>query len=202
MKLLIKNGSVIDPAGDALSRMDLLIENGIIALLEQGLDVEADRTIDAAGLMVAPGLVDMHVHLRDPGFTYKEDILTGTAAAARGGITSLVCMANTNPVTDSPEQIRYILDQARQGSGVHVYPAGAVSLGLKGLELTDAEALKKAGAAALSDDGCNVDNADLMRDALIRARGLHLPILSHCEDTSMAGNRALNEGRVSRQLWM
>jgi|GluameStandDraft_1065615.scaffolds.fasta_scaffold02895_7 dihydroorotase len=202
MKLLIKNGSVIDPAGDALSRMDLLIENGKIALLEQGLDVEADRTIDAAGLMVAPGLVDMHVHLRDPGFTYKEDILTGTAAAARGGITSLVCMANTNPVTDSPEQIRYILDQARQGSGVHVYPAGAVSLGLKGLELTDAEALKKAGAAALSDDGCNVDNADLMRDALIRARGLHLPILSHCEDTSMAGNRALNEGRVSRQLWM
>ena len=118
MKLLIKNGSVIDPAGDTISRMDLLLEDGKVALLERGLEVEADQTIDAAGLMVAPGLVDMHVHLRDPGLTYKEDVFTGTAAAARGGVTSLVCMANTQPVTDSPEQIRYVLDRAAQGQHV------------------------------------------------------------------------------------
>jgi len=202
MKLLIKNGSVIDPAGDAISRMDLLLEDGKVALLERGLEVEADQTIDAAGLMVAPGLVDMHVHLRDPGLTYKEDVFTGTAAAARGGVTSLVCMANTQPVTDSPEQVRHVLDRAAQGSGVRVYPVGAVSREMKGIELTDAEELKQAGAVALSDDGCNVDNADLMRDALIRAKRLNMPILSHCEDTSMAGNRAVNEGRVSRKLWM
>ena len=202
MKLLIKNGSVIDPAGDTISRMDLLLEDGKVALLERGLDGEADRVVDAAGLMVAPGLVDMHVHLRDPGLTYKEDVFTGTAAAARGGVTSLVCMANTQPVTDSPEQVRYVLDRAAQGSGVRVYPVGAVSREMKGIELTDAEELKQAGAVALSDDGCNVDNADLMRDALIRAKRLNMPILSHCEDTSMAGNRAVNEGRVSRKLWM
>jgi len=111
-------------------------------------------------------------------------------------------MANTQPVTDSPEQIRYVLDRAAQGSGVRVYPVGAVSREMKGIELTDAEELKQAGAVALSDDGCNVDNADLMRDALIRAKRLNMPILSHCEDTSMAGNRAVNEGRVSRKLWM
>ena len=202
MKLLIKNGSVIDPAGDTISRMDLLLEDGKVALLERGLEVEADQTIDAAGLMVAPGLVDMHVHLRDPGLTYKEDVFTGTAAAARGGVTSLVCMANTQPVTDSPEQIRYVLDRAAQGIGVRVYPVGSVSREMNGIELTDAEELKQAGAVALSDDGCNVDNADLMRDALIRAKRLNMPILSHCEDTSMAGNRAVNEGRVSRKLWM
>jgi len=202
MKLLIQNGSVIDPAGGAISRMDLLIENGKIALLERGLDVEADRTLDASGLMVAPGLVDMHVHLWDPGYTYKEDILSGSAAAARGGVTSLACMANTDPVLDSPEQIRYVLDRAKQGSGVHIYPVGAVSRGLEGRELTDAEELKKAGAVALSDDSRSIGSADLMRDALIRARGLKLPVLSYCEDASMAGGRALNEGRVSRQLWL
>ena len=203
MKLLIKNGRVVHPVTSVVLPQDMLIEDGKIALLDRGLDVEADRGIDARGLCIAPGLVDMHVHLRDPGLTYKEDIATGTAAAARGGVTSLACMANTKPVIDSPETIRYVIDKAAsEGSGVYVYPIGAVSKGLHGGELTDAEALQKAGAIALSDDGVNVDNANLMRDAMIRARRLKMPLLCHCEDTSMVDGRAVNEGSVSRQLWL
>ena len=203
MKILIKNGRVVHPVTSVVLPQDLLIEDGKIALLERGLDMDADRVIDARGLCIAPGLVDMHVHLRDPGLTYKEDIVTGTAAAARGGVTSLACMANTKPIVDSPETVRYIIDKAEnQGSGVHVYPIGAVSKGLSGGELTDFEALQQAGAIALSDDGVNVDNANLMRDAMICARRLHMPLLCHCEDTSMVEGRAVNEGSVSRQLML
>ena len=202
MKILIQHGRVVHPVTGTVLLQDLLIEDGKIALLDRGLETDADLVIPASGLVVCPGLVDMHVHLRDPGLTYKEDILTGTAAAAHGGVTSVACMANTDPVVDSPEQIEYILNRARFGSGVHVYPIGAVSMGLRGEEPTDAEALKKAGAIALSDDGCNVDNANLMRDVLIRARRLDMPVLCHCEDTSMVEGRAVNEGSVSRQLWL
>ena len=202
MKLLIKNGRVVHPVTNAVLIQDLLAEDGKISLLERGLEVEADQVIDAAGLVVCPGLVDMHVHLRDPGLTYKEDIITGSAAAARGGVTSMACMANTDPTVDCPEQVAYVLEKAKQGSGVQVYPIAALSKGLRGEEPTDADALKKAGAIALSDDGNNVDNANLMRDVLIRARRLDLPVLCHCEDTSMVAGRAVNEGSVSRQLWL
>ena len=203
MKLLIKNGRLVFPVTGTVVLQDVLVENGVISLMERGLEAEGcDRVIDASGLMVAPGLVDMHVHLRDPGLTYKEDILTGCAAAARGGVTSMACMANTSPTVDCPEQVEYVLNRARQGCGVEVYPIAAVSKGLRGEEPTDAEALKDAGAVALSDDGNNVDNANLMRDVLIRARGLDLPVLCHCEDTTMVAGRAVNEGSVSRQLWL
>ena len=170
--------------------------------MEHGLDCEADQVIDAAGLFVSPGLVDMHVHLRDPGLTYKEDIITGCAAAARGGVTSVACMANTSPAIDCPELVSYVYNRAKEANGVGVYPIAALSQGLRGEEPTDAEALKQAGAVALSDDGSNVDNANLMRDTLIRARQLELPVLCHCEDTSMVAGRAVNEGSVSRQLWL
>ena len=202
MKLLIKNGRVIHPVTGTVLLQDILVEQERVSLMEHGLTAQADRIIDASGLTVAPGLVDMHVHLRDPGLTYKEDILTGCAAAARGGVTTMACMANTSPAVDCPEQVAYIYDRARQANGVQVYPIAALSKGLRGEEPTDAEALKRAGAVALSDDGSNVDNANLMRDALIRARQLELPILSHCEDTSMVSGRAVNEGSVSRQLWL
>ncbi|MCF2662563.1 dihydroorotase [Pseudoflavonifractor phocaeensis] len=202
MKLLIKNGRVVHPVTSAVLLQNLLVEDGKVSLLERGLDVEADQVINASGLVVCPGLVDMHVHLRDPGLTYKEDILTGSAAAARGGVTSMACMANTDPTVDCPEQVSYILEKAKLGSGVQIYPIAALSKGLRGEEPTDAEALKKAGAIALSDDGNNVDNANLMRDVLIRARRLDLPVLCHCEDTSMVAGRAVNEGSVSRQLWL
>ena len=203
MKLLIKNGRLVFPVTDTVVLQDVLVENGAIVLMERGLHPEGcDEVIDASGLMVAPGLVDMHVHLRDPGLTYKEDILTGCAAAARGGVTSMACMANTSPTVDCPEQVEYVLKRANQGCGVEVYPIAAVSKSLRGEEPTDAEALKAAGAVALSDDGNNVDNANLMRDVLIRARGLDLPVLCHCEDTTMVAGRAVNEGSVSRQLWL
>ena len=145
MKLLIKNGRVVHPVTGTVVLQDILAENGRIVLMERGLDGEADRVVDAAGLMVAPGLVDMHVHLRDPGLTYKEDILTGCAAAARGGVTSMACMANTSPAVDCPEQVKYVLDRAKAANGVGVYPIAALSLGLRGEEPTDAEALKAAG---------------------------------------------------------
>lgn len=202
MKLLIKNCQIVHPVTNTVLLQDLLAENGKIALTERGINTPADQVIDASGLMVCPGLVDMHVHLRDPGLTYKEDIFTGASAAARGGVTSLACMANTDPVVDSPEQVEYIRGKAAHACGVRIHPIAAVSRGLMGEELTDADALKHAGAVALSDDGCNVDNANLMRDALIRARRVGLPILSHCEDTTMVAGRALNEGSVSRQLWL
>ena len=202
MKLLIQHGRVVHPVTGAVLLQDLLVEDGKISLLERGLPPEADQIIEATGLVVCPGLVDMHVHLRDPGLTYKEDILTGCAAAARGGVTSVACMANTDPTVDCPEQVAYVLNRAKEACGVQVYPIAALSKGLRGEELTDAEALKKAGAVALSDDGSNVDNANLMRDAMIRARRQELPILCHCEDTSMVEGRAVNEGSVSRQLWL
>ena len=202
MKLLIQHGRVVHPVTGTVALQDLLVEDGKISLLERGLPAQADQIIDASGLAVCPGLVDMHVHLRDPGLTYKEDILTGCAAAARGGVTSLACMANTDPTVDSPERVSYVLERAKQACGVQVYPIAALSLGLLGEELTDAEGLKKAGAVALSDDGANVDSANLMRDAMIRALRQNLPILCHCEDTSMVVGRAVNEGSVSRQLWL
>ena len=202
MKLLIKNGRVIHPVTSTVLLQDILAEDGRISLLEHGLTVQADQTIDASGLAVAPGLVDMHVHFRDPGLTYKEDVLTGCAAAARGGVTSVACMANTSPAVDKPEQVKYVLERAKLANGVGVYPIAALSKGLQGEEPTDAEALRRAGAIALSDDGNTVDNANLMRDALILANRLDIPILCHCEDTSMVAGRAVNEGSVSRQLWL
>ena len=202
MKLLIKHGRVVDPVSGTVSIQDLYIENGKVVQLEKDIRQEADQVIDADGFVVCPGLVDMHVHLRDPGLTYKEDIFTGTAAAAHGGVTSVACMANTDPVVDTPEQVRYVKDKAAQANGVHVYPIAAVSMGMRGEEPSDADALKKAGAIALSDDGCNVDNANLMRDVMIHAKRLEMPVLCHCEDTTMVEGRAVNEGSVSRQLWL
>ena len=203
MKILIKNGRLVHPVTGTVVLSDLLIEDGKMALMERGIEeADVDRVINASGLMVAPGLVDMHVHFRDPGLTYKEDIVSGSHAAAHGGVTSVACMANTKPTLDSPEMMQYVYDRAKEGSGIHVYPIGALSKGMNGQDATDAEALKKAGAIALSDDGQNVDNANLMRDVLIRARRLDIPVLCHCEDTSMVGNRGVNEGSVSRQLQM
>ena len=200
MKLLIQKGRLVDPVGGIGGVMDILIEDGKLAVIGSDLREPEAQVLDARGLTVCAGLVDMHVHLREPGFEYKEDIGTGTAAAARGGFTSVACMPNTRPVLDGPEQIDYVLRRASESCGVRVWPIGAVSKGEKGEELTDFEALKAAGAVALSDDGVPVQSADLMRDALIRCRRQGLTILSHCEDADMVRNYAVNEGRVSRAL--
>lgn len=200
MKLLIRKGRLVDPVGGIGGVMDVLIEDGKLAVIGSDLKESEALVIDARGLIVSAGLVDMHVHLREPGFVYKEDIGTGTAAAARGGFTSVACMPNTRPAVDSPEQVAYILRRAAESCGVRVWPIGAVSREQKGLKLTDGQSLKEAGCVALSDDGVPVQEANLMRDALIRAGRLGLTILSHCEDAGMVRNYAVNEGRVSRAL--
>ena len=200
MKLLIQKGRLVDPVGGIGGIMDILIEDGKLAVIGSDLRDQDAQVIDARGLTVCAGLVDMHVHLREPGLEYKEDISTGTAAAARGGITSVACMPNTKPAVDNPEQVRYVLRRAAESCGVRVWPIGAVTVGEKGETLTDGQALKEAGAVALSDDGMPIQNANLMRDALIRAKRLGLTILSHCEDADMVRNYAVNEGRVSRAL--
>lgn len=202
MELLIKRGRLIDPVGGIGGVMDLLIRGGKIAGLGSDLGDQAEQILDAEGMVVCAGFVDMHVHLRDPGLEYKEDIFTGTRAAARGGVTTVACMANTKPVVDNPEQVKYVLDKAQTACGVRVLPVAAVSQGLQGEKLTDAEALKQAGAVALSDDGFPIQNANLMRDALIRAKRYDMPVLTHCEDANMVENRAVNEGSISRQLWL
>ncbi len=200
MKLLIKNGTFIDPVCGIGGVMDILVEDGIIVVIGNRLEDPEAQILDASGLCVCAGLIDMHVHLRDPGLTYKEDILTGSAAAARGGFTSIACMPNTKPAIDCPEQVRYVLDKASENCGVRVWPIGALSMGEKGETMTDARALKEAGAVAISDDGVPVMNANLMRDALMRAHRNKLTVLSHCEDDNMVRGRGVNEGRVSRQL--
>ncbi|MCQ4769759.1 dihydroorotase [Intestinimonas massiliensis] len=200
MKLLIRKGRVVDPVGGIGGVMDILVEDGRVAVIGSELTAPSARVIDARGLTVCAGLVDMHVHLREPGFEYKETIQTGCLAAARGGFTSIAPMPNTRPATDCPERIALVRQKAAQACGVHVWPIGAVTRGQKGQALTDAAALKKAGAVALSDDGMPVQNANLLRDALIRCRRQELTILSHCEDADLVKNYAVNEGRVSRAL--
>ena len=200
MKLLIRQGRLVDPVGGIGGVMDILLEDGRVAVIGSDIRESDAEIIDARGLTVCAGLVDMHVHLREPGFEYKETIETGVAAAARGGFTSIACMPNTKPVTDTPEGIDLVRQKAAQACGVHVWPIGAVSKGQKGEELTDFEGLKAAGAVALSDDGVPVQNANLMRDGLITAHRQNLTILSHCEDADMVKNYAVNEGRISRQL--
>ena len=152
MKLLIKNGTLIDPVCGLGGIMDILIEDGTITVIGNDLDDRQAQVVDATGLHVCAGLIDMHVHLRDPGLTYKEDILTGSAAAAKGGFTAIACMPNTKPVADSPEIMEYILNKAKENCGVRVLPIGALSMGQKGGEITDAKALKEAGAKP--DAGC------------------------------------------------
>lgn len=200
MKLLIKKGRVIDPVGNFNGRLDILVEDGRIAVIGSDLHDPYAQELNAEGLVVTAGLIDMHVHLRDPGLTYKEDILTGTAAAAHGGFTSIACMPNTKPTTDNAEVVNYVKEKAAKGSGVNVYPIGAVSKGLAGKEMTDFKALKEAGCPALSDDGMPIMDANLMRDAMIRAGRRDMTILCHEEDINMVHNYAVHEGRVSRQL--
>lgn len=200
MNLLIRHGRLIDPIGEIGGDMDILIEQGTITAVGSHLSAPDARVLDASGLTVCAGLVDMHVHLREPGFEYKETIATGSAAAVAGGFTSIACMPNTKPAVDTPEMIDLVRRQAQRANLAHVFPIAAVSVGQHGQVLTDAGALRDAGAVALSDDGVPIQSAALMRDALFRANACQLPILSHCEDALLVENRAVNEGWVSRAL--
>ena len=200
MKYLIRQGRLVDPVGGIGGVMDILIDNGKIAVIGSDIQCPDAEVIDATGLTVCAGLVDMHVHFREPGFEYKETIATGAAAAAAGGFTAVACMPNTKPVIDEPEGVEFIRQRSEEAGAAQVFPIAAVSKGQKGQELNDFESLKEAGAVALSDDGVPIQNANLLRDAMIMARRQELTILSHCEDKDMVQNFAVNEGRVSRQL--
>lgn len=202
MKILIKNGHVIDPASNTDDVLDILTEDRNIIKIEKniepdGFDVEI---IDATDKIVAPGLVDMHVHLREPGYEYKEDIESGTKAAAAGGITSVACMPNTNPVTDNAAIITFIKQKAQEAGYADVYPIGAISKGLKGQELAEIGEMKFAGAVAVSDDGRPVVESGLMRRAMEYADMFDIKVISHCEDLGLADNGYMNEGDVATRL--
>ena len=200
-KLLIRGGRVIDPANGIDAVLDVRIEDGRIAEVAPGLSADGARIIEAAGRVVAPGFIDMHCHLRDPGQEYKEDIVSGTRAAARGGFTGVCCMPNTHPVNDCAAVTRYILEKAAtQGSGVHVYPVGAVSKGLEGKEMAEIGRMKEAGIVAISDDGRPVMNANLFRLAMQYADHFGVFIMSHSEDKSLVGDGVMNEGFMSTKL--
>jgi len=199
LRLLIRGGRIVDPSHDIDDKLDILICDGTIAELGKDLTPSDAQVLDASGLTVAPGLVDIHVHLREPGFESKETVSTGCAAAAQGGVTTLVAMPNTWPATDCPEIVRLVRESAVP-TGINVLPAGAVTLGQKGRQLTDFAALKAAGVPALTDDGVPIQNLALLRRAMFEAKALGLPLLDHCEDRDMVQNYAVNEGRVSRQL--
>ncbi len=199
MQLLIRGGRVVDPAQGVDDRLDLLIQDGKILRLGRDLAAPDAQILNAGGLTAAPGLVDIHVHLREPGFEAKETVSTGCAAAARGGVTTLVAMPNTRPAADCPEVVQLVRDKAAP-TRINVLPAGAVTLGQKGEQLTDFAALKAAGVPALTDDGVPIQNLALLRRALLEAKRLNLPLLDHCEDRDMVQNYAVNEGAVSRRL--
>lgn len=205
-QLLITGGLVIDPVQRTQRIADVLIRDGRIAAIEPGLAAQGrgrgkgPPTIDATGLVVAPGLVDMHVHLREPGFEYKETIATGTLAAVAGGVTSVACMANTRPVNDCPSVTRYILERAKAAQLARVFPIGAVSVQLAGEQLAEFAGMHEAGIVAVSDDGMPVMDAELMRRALECARMFDIPVIDHAEDRTLAAGGVMHEGAVALRL--
>ncbi|MCL5063100.1 MAG: dihydroorotase [Nitrospiraceae bacterium] len=211
--ILIKNGHIIDPSQDIDAVGDILIENGKIIELrvkssESGVKDNSKlktqnsklKIIDATGLSVLPGLVDMHVHLREPGFDYKETIKTGTMAAVKGGITSVCCMPNTNPVNDNETVTEFILRKTYAEGACYVYPVGAITKGQKGEELAEMGMMKDAGCVAFSDDGRPVMSSLIMRRALEYSKAFNVPVISHCEDMNLSEGGVVNEGRLSAQM--
>ncbi len=200
MRTLIKNGRLIDPSTNRDEKYDILILDAHIEKVLKEINEEADKIIDATDCYVMPGFVDMHVHLREPGFEYKETIKTGALAAARGGFTSICPMPNTNPVIDSEEMIEFIIDKAKKDSVVNIYPVGAVTLGQIGDRSTDVLAMKNAGAIAISEDGKSVMNSNVYKEAMEKAKEADILVLAHCEDRNLVGKGVLNAGKKAKAL--
>ena len=197
--LLIRNGRIIDPASGMDAVGDVLIVNGKIARLG-GSGEKADEVLDATGKIVAPGFIDMHVHLREPGLEHAETIESGSRAAVAGGFTSICCMPNTTPVNDSPMVTRYIIERARQTAACHVFPIGAITKGSEGEEIAPIGSMKAAGVVAISDDGRPVMNARVTRRAMEFARSFDLPLIQHCEDLNLSAGGDMHEGPHSTRL--
>ncbi|MDR1732779.1 MAG: dihydroorotase [Synergistaceae bacterium] len=201
MKTLIKNGTLVTPEG--LRKDDILLSEGKIEKIGKDIaDGGVEEVFDASELLVSPGLIDLHCHLREPGYEYKENIASGTRAAAHGGFTSVCCMANTKPVNDTAAVTEFILSKARREGVVRVYPLGAATKGLKGAELSEMGELKEAGVVAISDDGKSVVNAGRMRLVLCYAKHFGLPVVNHPEDPDLVGDGVMNEGYWSTVLGM
>ncbi|WP_442603797.1 dihydroorotase [Paenibacillus sp. KN14-4R] len=203
MGIWILNGMMVD-GQNTQQKKHILVNNGIIETILPG-DQETPTTtghevIDAAGKLVSPGFIDMHVHLREPGFEHKETIATGTRSAARGGYTAIACMPNTRPVIDTPETVKLVLDKAaNEGCGVHVLPYGSITKNELGRELTDFDALKEAGVVGFTDDGVGVQNAQMMKNAMYKAQSLGMPVIAHCEDDSLVEGAPVTEGAFAKK---
>lgn len=200
MTTLIKAGRVINPSNKIDEICDILIEDGVIKECKDHIEGAFDEVVDAQGLVVMPGLIDLHVHLREPGFEHKETIETGSKAAAKGGYTSICCMPNTKPATDSKETVMYIVNKAKEVSPINVLPVGAVTEGQSGKVLSDIVGMKEAGICAISEDGKSVMDSGLYREAMKIAKELDIPVLAHCEDINMVCGGALNMGKKSEEL--
>ena len=200
-RLLIRNGRVVDPSQGIDQGMDLLLENGVVAAIGERLDPPArTKMFDAAGLVVAPGFIDLHTHLREPGFEHKETIESGCRAAVAGGFTALCCMPDTDPVNDDPAVTAFIVKRAEQIGLAKVYPVGAASVGLKGEEMAEIGEMVRAGAVAISDDCKSVSNAQLVRRVLEYARSFDVPLAAHEEDLDLSAGGSMHEGGVSARI--
>ena len=197
--MLIKNARVIDPANKIDDVLDILVENGVIKAVGKNLTA-SEPLINAQGLIACPGLIDMHVHLREPGFTDKETIETGTRAAAAGGFTAVACMPNTLPIADNPETISYIISAANKTGACRVYPVAAATAGAHGVKLTNFTELKTAGAVGVSDDGRPVESPELMKEVISASTACGLLAISHCEDLKIIDGGIINKGKVSQEL--
>jgi len=197
MKLLVKGGQVIDPANNRDDILDILVEDGRISKIGRNLKSRNAEIIDAAGKIVCPGFIDIHVHLREPGFEYKEDLASGTRAAAAGGFTTVCCMPNTNPVIDNMAVARFVRERAQRSGIVNVLPIGSITKKQAGDELSEYADLIAAGCVAFSDDGKPVSKADVMRNALEYTKMFGVPVLSHCEDLNLTGDGQMHEGFYS-----
>lgn len=201
MKQLLKNGYIIDPATKKEGRYDLFIQDDKIVQIAQDIKVTEDMlVIDASNTYILPGFIDLHVHLREPGFEYKETILTGAKAAARGGFTSICPMPNTKPATDSVERIEWLIKKANQEAIVHILPIGAVTKGQDGSELTDMLKMAEAGMVAVSEDGKSVMDTAIYIEGMKRAKEASIPVFAHCEDRTLVGNGVMNAGEKAREL--
>lgn len=200
MSLLIQNATVVNTDQIISKPQDILIENGVIAKIVSKMDARVEETIDARGKFVLPGLIDLHVHLREPGREDKETIETGSRSAVKGGFTSIFCMPNTNPIIDNAMIVEAIIKEAKRVGLLNVYPIGAITKGQKDEELTDMFELKKAGCLALSDDGRSVFNSQLMRHAMEYAKMVGLLLIQHCEDPLLSNHGSMNEGLNSTLL--
>lgn len=192
MNILIKNGRVIDPDTKRDGKFDVLIDDGKIKKVDGQIEETADEVIDAEGCYVMPGLIDMHVHLRDPGLTYKESVETGARAAARGGITTVVAMPNTKPVTDDRDRVGYVMHKAEMVAPIHVLQTGTVTKGMAGKEVTDIAGMVQAGAPAITEDGKTVMDSGVYRDAMKIAKKVGIPVLAHCEDINLVQGGVVN----------